>query len=103
MKRLFLIFVMLAMAVTLTSSVYAEGPDMMSKSGMAKEKGEPKEVGNTVCPVSGTKIAEGKAIKYTYNGKVYNFCCKMCIKSFNANPEKYIKDLEGMKKGKMSH
>ncbi|MDO8579937.1 MAG: YHS domain-containing protein [Candidatus Omnitrophota bacterium] len=59
------------------------------------------EVGNKICPVSGEKIAApgeknemGGAVQYEYNGKIYNFCCPMCIKDFKKNPEKYSKIAE---------
>lgn len=55
------------------------------------------EVGNKICPVSGNKVDDGKmgkAVKYEYNGKIYNLCCKMCIKDFKENPEKYSKIAE---------
>ena len=58
-------------------------------------------VGNKICPVSGDKIPVpgekgnmGEAIKYEYNGKIYNLCCKMCGKDFKKNPEKYSKIAE---------
>ena len=58
-------------------------------------------VGNKICPVSGDKIpapgekgAMGEAVKYEYNGKIYNLCCKMCVKDFKKNPEKYSKIAE---------
>ncbi len=54
------------------------------------------DIGNKICPVSGEKIpAPGEksdmeeAIKYVYNGKIYNLCCEMCVKDFNKDPEKY--------------
>jgi YHS domain-containing protein len=31
----------------------------------------------------------GEAVKYEYNGKIYNLCCPMCVKDFKKNPEKY--------------
>jgi len=53
------------------------------------------EVGNTICPVSHNKVGEmGPPIKITYNGKVYNLCCPMCIKTFKGDPEKYSKIAE---------
>ena len=62
---------------------------------------KPKEVGNKICPVSGEKIPEpgakgdmGESVKYEYNGKIYNLCCKMCIKDFKKDPEKYSKKAE---------
>ncbi len=49
-------------------------------------------VGNKICPVSGNPVDDGtmgEAIKYVYNGKIYNLCCKMCVKDFKKNPTKY--------------
>ena len=59
------------------------------------------EVGNKFCPVSGEKVpvpgqksSMGEAVRYEYNGKIYNLCCPMCIKDFKKNPEKYSKIAE---------
>ena len=53
------------------------------------------EVGNKICPVSGEKIESmGEGVKYEYNGKIYNFCCPMCLKDFKKDPEKYSKIAE---------
>lgn len=49
-------------------------------------------VGNTVCPVTGEPIDQKTT--YEYKGKVYNFCCPMCIDAFKANPEKYSAAVE---------
>lgn len=49
-------------------------------------------IGNKLCPVSGNPVEDGsmgEAIKYVYNGKIYNLCCSMCVKDFKKNPEKY--------------
>ncbi len=53
-------------------------------------------VGNKICPVSGEKIGSGgmKAETFEYKGKIYNFCCPMCIEEFKKDPEKYIKKVE---------
>ena len=59
-------------------------------------------VGNKICPVSKDKIPVpgekgtmgDEPVKYEYNGKIYNLCCKMCIKDFKKNPEKYSKIAE---------
>jgi len=47
-----------------------------------------------ICPVSGEKIdgSEGEPVKFTYLGKVYEFCCNGCVKKFKAEPIKYIKE-----------
>ena len=53
------------------------------------------EAGNKICPVSGDKAGEmGEIVQVEHNGKKYNLCCKMCIKDFNKDPEKYIKKAE---------
>ncbi len=53
------------------------------------------EVGNKICPVSGEKVGEmGDIVKYEHNGKIYNFCCKACLKDFAKDPEKYSKIAE---------
>ena len=57
----------------------------------------PKETvnaGNKICPVSGEKIDEATRATYKYEGKIYNFCCPMCIDEFKKDPEKYIKKIE---------
>jgi YHS domain-containing protein len=51
-------------------------------------------VGNKICPVSGEKINEKFKATYEYKGKIYNFCCAMCIDAFKSDPEKYIKKVE---------
>ena len=50
-------------------------------------------VGNKICPVTGEEIAPGAQAQFEYKGKVYNFCCPMCIETFKQDPEKYIKNL----------
>jgi len=48
-------------------------------------------VGNTICPLSKEKVGEmGDIVEYEHEGKIYNFCCKMCLKGFKKDPEKYI-------------
>ena len=54
-------------------------------------------VGNKLCPVSGNPVDDGtmgEAVKYVYNGKIYNLCCEMCMKDFKKDPEKYSKIAE---------
>ena len=51
-------------------------------------------VGNKICPVSGEKIDDKMKATYEYEGKIYNFCCPMCIEEFKKDPAKYIKKIE---------
>jgi len=59
-------------------------------------------VGNKICPVTGEKIDEKNKVTYEYEGKIYNFCCPMCIPEFKKDPQKYIKKIEEEKKGAAS-
>ena len=52
------------------------------------------DVGNKICPVGGEKIDEKTKATYEYEGKIYNFCCAMCIDDFKKDPQKYIKKIE---------
>ena len=44
--------------------------------------------------MGGEKIDEKMKATYEYEGKVYNFCCAMCIDDFKKDPQKYIKKIE---------
>lgn len=59
-------------------------------------------VGNKICPVTGEKIDESAKATYKYQGKIYNFCCPVCIDEFKKDPEKYIKKIEEEKMKKSS-
>lgn len=46
------------------------------------------------CLVSGNELGSmGKPITKVYNGQEIKFCCKPCIKKFEANPAKYLAKL----------
>lgn len=47
------------------------------------------------CVVSGNELGSmGKVITMTHEGQEVKFCCKPCIKKFNANPAKYLSKLK---------
>ena len=53
----------------------------------------------TTCPVSGDKLGGmGETIDTLYQGQLIRFCCKGCVKSFNKNPDKYLKVIDAAKK-----
>lgn len=59
------------------------------------------EVGNKNCPVSGEEVGTmGAVVKYEHDGKVYNFCCAMCLKDFKKDPDKYIQQLNAAEEQK---
>lgn len=55
---------------------------------------KPIEVGNKICPVSGAEIKKEEVYQVEYEGKIYNLCCKMCLKDFKKDPQKYIEKLK---------
>ena len=40
----------------------------------------------------------GETVDALYEGQLIRFCCKGCVKSFNKNPEKYLKEIDSAKK-----
>ena len=40
----------------------------------------------------------GETVDALYEGRLIRFCCKGCVKSFNKNPEKYLKEIDSTKK-----
>jgi YHS domain-containing protein len=56
---------------------------------------QPTEVGNKICPVSDEEIKDETKVTYEYEGKIYNFCCQMCVDEFKKDPERYIEKIEG--------
>jgi len=53
----------------------------------------------TTCVVSHDGLGGmGETVDALYDGKLIRFCCKGCVKSFNKNPDKYLKELDSAKK-----
>jgi len=52
------------------------------------------------CLVSGDKIGGdmGKPVSTNYMGQEIKFCCKNCVKDFQKNPAKYMKELQDAEK-----
>ena len=47
------------------------------------------------CVVSGNELGSmGKVITKTHGDQEVKFCCKPCIKKFDANPDKYLSKLK---------
>lgn len=48
------------------------------------------------CIVSGEPFGGdmGDPIVTSYNGREIKFCCKSCVKKFNKDPEKYLKQMD---------
>ena len=94
MKKISIIFGILSVLALGAVSVNAQTAPQETKIDAQADK--PVNVGNKICPVSGERVGQGgmKPETYEYKGKIYNFCCAMCIDTFKSNPEKYIKKVE---------
>lgn len=89
MKKLYFIVLVLSLLLFINNQIVkAEVAPVDTKTSVDVSK--PQDVGNTICPVTGEKIDENTKATYEYEGKIYNFCCAMCIPGFKKNPEKYI-------------
>lgn len=60
---------------------------VFAATGFAADKPYPSET----CIVSGNKLGSmGKVVVKSYEGLEIKFCCKPCVKKFDANPAKYL-------------
>jgi len=73
------------------AQVHTEHEHGVTKTSKAPASTKAVNVGNKICPISGEGIEEETKATYEYEGKVYNFCCAMCIDAFKKDPQKYIK------------
>ena len=73
--------------------IFAQSEEANTQTATS-ETTKAEEVGNTICPVSGEEINEETKATYEYEGKIYNFCCPMCIDECKKDPQKYIKKVE---------
>jgi YHS domain-containing protein len=54
-----------------------------------------------VCVVSGEKLGSmGKPHVIKHEGTEVQFCCKNCVKDFNADPKKFLAKIEAARTGK---
>jgi len=71
------------LAAPLTASAAEEAPAPAAKPYPLK-----------TCLVSGEKLGEmGDPYVIIHKGQEIKFCCKDCVKSFNKEPDKYLKKL----------
>lgn len=106
LKKLLAILIAGAFIFSLAIPAFAqEASQAEAKEGAVAKKTE--NAGNRICPVSGEKINEKTKATYEYGGKIYNFCCPMCIDEFKKDPQKYIKkvgqELQAGSKGQATH
>ncbi len=76
------------------AQAHTEHEPGITETGKATVSEEAVNVGNKICPVMGTKIDEKNKLTYEHEGKIYNFCCLMCVEEFKKDPRKYIKKVD---------
>jgi YHS domain-containing protein len=86
--------VVFAMSCHDTSDDSKSGHNYAAQDTNSSVKSEIIDVGNKICPVTGEQIDETNKATHEYKGKIYNFCCPKCIKTFKKDPEKYIKKVD---------
>jgi YHS domain-containing protein len=87
-------FIMGLSILLLTGSQAAQAQTASNEVKATEEVSTPQDVGNKICPVTGEKIDETTKAIYEYEGKIYNFCCPVCIDAFKKDPQTYIKKIE---------
>jgi YHS domain-containing protein len=71
--------------------------------GAEAKKAKAKPYPLDTCLVSGEKLDADPRMKshvFVHKGQEIKLCCKSCLKSFNKEPEKYLKQLEAARKPK---
>ncbi|MBI5726732.1 MAG: YHS domain-containing protein [Ignavibacteriales bacterium] len=93
MKKLFVFVLALAVSGLLFTTTAQD--KAVKKDAAKKETVKPaaaKTIFNKVCPVMEEDV-DAKIQTVEYKGKTIGFCCKKCVKKFNADPEKYMKHI----------
>jgi YHS domain-containing protein len=83
--------------VALASAAFALGGGCTRGDGCAHAKTDKvRPYPLTTCVVSGEKLdgEMGKPYVFTHQGREIKLCCKSCLKDFNKEPEKYLKQLD---------
>ena len=82
----------LVLCAVLTLGISTSFAADAGKPGGAAKKDEAKNKPiNAKCPIQGEDIDPD--VTTNYKGKTVAFCCKDCIKDFNKEPEKYMKQI----------
>ena len=73
----------------------ADAPKTEAPKSGADAKTAAKPYPLDVCIVSGEKLGSmGAPVVYVHEGQEIKFCCKPCVKKFDANPAKYLAKLK---------
>ena len=77
------------------ATTFAREAQGASKAAPVKreQKKDNKKPVNKMCPVEPEHEAD-PTVTTTHKGKLIGLCCQDCIKTFTANPEKYVKKMK---------
>ena len=93
MRKVYFVIIVLSFLLLVNNKI-VQAQNAPADAKAASQTSKPIDVGNKICPVTGDKIDEKTKATYEYKGKIYNFCCAMCIDEFKKDPQKYIKKIE---------
>ena len=80
----------LALLLTATGLLFTSCASTRGTAATGGTKPYPKDT----CIVTDNKLGSmGPVITKVYQGQEVKFCCKPCVKKFDANPAKYMADL----------
>lgn len=94
---LFLISLGLVSCAAKAPETTAAAPDTKapSKKVAKKVSAKPKAYPLKTCLVTGDGLDDmEERVSTVYEGQTFEFCCKPCLKKFNKNPGKYVKELK---------
>lgn len=68
------------------------GAPPVAREAAKKAPPKPKPYPLETCLVTGDDLDEmDERVSTVYDGQVFEFCCKPCLKKFHQNPGKYVK------------
>ena len=89
----------LTAAVLITAYLAAPLAALAADSNDAKKSEKAKPYTLKTCSVSDEKLGGmGDPYVFTYQDREIKMCCKGCLKDFNKEPAKYVKQLEDAEK-----
>ena len=91
-KRHLFLAALLSLAAATVAVLAKDQPSTRPTTAPAATQPDAKPV-NKFCAVDRDNEVDPK-VTTVYQGKVIGFCCRDCIKDFQKDPEKYMKDLK---------
>lgn len=93
------LLMLLSLGIVSCTATVASPPPLPSPATVTKpaekkivQKAKPYPL--KTCLVTGDGLDDmDERVSLVYKGQTFEFCCKPCIKKFNKNPEKYVKEL----------